>query len=324
MSNLKRLAVLTSGGDAPGMNAAIRAVVRTALAQGIQTMGITSGYAGLVEGRFRPLDSGTVSGIIQRGGTVLHSARCPAFRLPDTRHQAVRYLEEAEIEALIVIGGNGSQQGMLALHRLGFPLVGIASTIDNDLAETETTIGVDTALNTAVGYIDRLRDTASSHHRAFVIEVMGRDSGYLAVMTAIAIGAETAVVPELSLDPETVAQDVQAAYARGKAHYIVVVAEGAALKAWQLTDYLSHHASGVDARLSVLGHVQRGGSPTVRDRVLASQFGTAAVQSLLEGHHGIVIGLSKGHVIEIPLEAAIAPCEKVTPQLLALAGILAR
>ncbi len=324
MSNLKRLAVLTSGGDAPGMNAAIRAVVRTALAQGIQTMGVTSGYAGLVEGRFRPLDSLAVSGIIQRGGTVLHSARCPAFRLPDTQHQAVRYLEEAGIEALIVIGGNGSQQGTLALHRLGFPVVGIASTIDNDLAETETTIGVDTALNTAVGYIDRLRDTASSHHRAFVIEVMGRDSGYLAVMTAIAIGAETAVVPELSLDPEAVAQDVQAAYARGKTHYIVVVAEGAALKAWQLTDYLSHHASGVDARLSVLGHVQRGGSPTVRDRVLASQFGTAAVQSLLEGHRGIVIGLSKGHIIEIPLEAAIAPCEKVTPQLLALAGILAR
>jgi 6-phosphofructokinase 1 len=169
-----------------------------------------SGYAGLVEGRFRPLDSHAVSGILQRGGTMLHSARCPAFHLPDTQHQALGYLEKAGIEALIVIGGNGSQQGTLALHRLGFPVMGIASTIDNDLAETETTIGVDTALNTAVGYIDRLRDTASSHHRAFVIEVMGRDSGYLAVMTAIAIGAGTAVVPELRLEPETVAQEVQA------------------------------------------------------------------------------------------------------------------
>jgi 6-phosphofructokinase 1 len=242
--------------------------------------------------------------------------------LPATQHQAVRYLEEAGIEALIVIGGNGSQQGTLTLHRLGFPVVGIASTIDNDLAQTETTIGADTALNTAVAYIDKLRDTATSHHRAFIIEVMGRDSGYLAVMTAIATGAEMAVVPEHRIDPETIAQDVQAAYGRGKTHYIVVVAEGAALKAWQLTDYLRHHASGVDARLSVLGHVQRGGSPTVRDRVLASQFGAAAVQSLQKGHHGIVIGVSKDQIVEIPLEAAIVPCEKVTPQLLALAGIL--
>jgi 6-phosphofructokinase 1 len=322
MSNLKRVAVLTSGGDAPGMNAAIRAVVRTALAHGIEPMGVMSGYAGLVEGHFRPLDSRAVSGIVQQGGTVLHSARCPAFGLPATQHQAVRYLEEAGIEALIVIGGNGSQQGTLTLHRLGFPVVGIASTIDNDLAQTETTIGADTALNTAVAYIDKLRDTATSHHRAFIIEVMGRDSGYLAVMTAIATGAEMEVVPEHRIDPETIAQDVQAAYGRGKTHYIVVVAEGAALKAWQLTDYLRHHASGVDARLSVLGHVQRGGSPTVRDRVLASQFGAAAVQSLLEGHHGIVIGVAKDQIVEIPLEAAIALCEKVTPELLALAGVL--
>ncbi len=322
MSNLKRVAILTSGGDAPGMNAAIRAVVRAALTHGIETMGVMSGYAGLIEGQFRPLDSWAVSGILQRGGTVLHSARAPSFSFPETQQRAVRHLEEAGIEALIVIGGNGSQQGTLALHRLGFPVVGIASTIDNDLAVTEITIGVDTALNTAVGYIDKLRDTATSHHRAFLIEVMGRDSGYLAVTTAIATGAEMAVVPESSIDPETIARDVQAAYARGKTHYIVVVAEGAQLKARALTDYLSHHTSAVDARLSILGHVQRGGSPTVRDRVLASQFGAAAVQSLLEGHRGIVIGLAKGQLIEIPLEAVLAPSEKVTPQLLALAQLL--
>jgi 6-phosphofructokinase 1 len=170
MSNLKRVAVLTSGGDAPGMNAAIRAVVRTALAHGIEPMGVMSGYAGLVEGRFRPLDSRAVSGILQQGGTVLHSARCPAFGLPATQHQAVRYLEEAGIEALIVIGGNGSQHGTLTLHQLGFPVVGIASTIDNDLAETETTIGADTALNMAVAYIDKLRGygnvpSPGLHHR---------------------------------------------------------------------------------------------------------------------------------------------------------------
>jgi 6-phosphofructokinase 1 len=298
-------------------------VVRTALAQGIETVGVMSGFAGLVEGNFRPLDTKAVSGILQRGGTMLHSARSTTFHSPVTQRQAIRNLDEAGIEALIVIGGNGSQQGTLALHRLDFPVVGIASTIDNDLAETETSIGVDTALNTAASYIDRLRDTASSHHRAFVIEVMGRDSGYLAAMTAIACGAETAVVPETSTEPETIARDVYAAYARGKNHYIVVVAEGAALKAQQLVEYLSSHASGVDARLSVLGHVQRGGSPTVRDRVLASQFGGAAVHALLEGHRGIVIGIARGELIKIPLEAAIAPCQKVTPELLALAGVLA-
>ncbi len=324
MWNLKRLAVLTSGGDAPGMNAAIRAVVRTALGHGIEIIGVTSGYAGLVEGRFRPLDDRAVSGIIQRGGTVLHSARCPSFRLPETQQLALKRLEEAEIDGIIVIGGNGSQQGTLILHRLGFPAVGVASTIDNDLAETETTIGVDTALNTAVECIDRLKDTATSHHRAFIVEVMGRDSGYLAVMTAIATGAEVAVVPEYSIDPETIAQDLQAGYAREKTHYIVVVAEGAKLKAGELTNYLCQHPCAFEARLSVLGHVQRGGAPTVRDRVLASQFGAAAVQSIIEGHRGIVIGLSKGQIIEIPLEAAVARCEKVTPQLLELAGILSR
>ncbi len=324
MWNLKRLAVLTSGGDAPGMNAAIRSVVRTALGQGIETIGVIGGYAGLAAGHYRPLDSWAVSGIIQRGGTMLHSARCPDFHLLETQHQAIRYLEEAGIEALIIIGGNGSQQGTLTLHRLGFPVMGIASTIDNDLAETETTIGVDTALNTAVHYIDQLKDTATSHHRAFIVEVMGRGSGYLAMTIAIATGAEVAVVPEHHIDPETIAQDVQAAYAHGKNHYIVVVAEGAALKARELMDYLVQHSSNVDARLSVLGHVQRGGSPTVRDRVLASEFGAAAVQSLLEGHRGVVIGLSKGNIIEIPLEAAIAPCEKVTPEMIALAGVLSR
>src|SRR2546428_8241137 len=196
MWNLKRLAVLTSGGDAPGMNAAIRAVVRTALGQGIETIGVIGGYAGLAAGHFRPLDSWAVSGIIQRGGTILHSARCPDFHLLENQHQAVRYLEEAGIEALIVIGGNGSQQGTLTLHRLGFPVMGIASTIDNDLAETETTIGVDTALNTAVHYIDQLKDTATSHHRAFIAQVMGRGSGYLAMTIAIATGAAVAAMPK--------------------------------------------------------------------------------------------------------------------------------
>jgi 6-phosphofructokinase 1 len=320
----KRIAVLTSGGDAPGMNAAIRAVVRAASAHGLETVGVLNGYAGLVEGHFRPLDNRAVGGIIQRGGTLLGSARCPSFHTPEVQCQARSHLQTAGIEGLIVIGGNGSQQGTLALHRLGFPVVGVASTIDNDLAETETTIGVDTALNTSIGYIDRLKDTASSHHRAFIVEVMGRHSGYLALMAAIATGAELAVVPEHDITPETIVADMLATYARGKPHYIVVVAEGATLKAQELVNYFEHHPGGFEARLSVMGHVQRGGSPTFFDRLLASQLGAAAVHNLAEGRGGIVTGWVKGQVTEIPLEQAIASCHKVTPEVLALAGALAR
>ncbi len=324
MVNEKRIAVLTSGGDAPGMNAAIRAVVRAASARGIETVGVIDGYAGLVEGSFRLLDNRAVGGIIQHGGTILGSARCLSFHTLEVQRQALSHLETAGIDGLIVIGGNGSQQGTLALHRLGFPVVGVASTIDNDLAETETTSGADTALNTSIGYIDRLKDTASSHHRAFIIEVMGRHSGYLALMTAIATGAELAVVPEYDITPETIVADMVATYARGKSHYMVVVAEGAALNAQELVNYFRHHSGGFEARLSIMGHVQRGGSPTAFDRILASELGGAAVRSMVEGRVGLVVGWIKSQVAEIPLERALAPCQKVTPELLELAGVLAR
>jgi len=324
MATVKRIAVLTSGGDAPGMNAAIRAVVRTASARGIETIGVVDGYAGLVDGRFRPLDNRAVGSIIQRGGTMLGSARCPNFLILEVQQQALNHLETAGAEGLIVIGGNGSQQGARALHQLGFPVVGVASTIDNDLAETETSIGVDTALNTAIGYIDRLKDTASSHHRAFIVEVMGRCSGYLALMAAMASGAELAVVPEQDMLPESIVADMLDAYARGKPHYIVVVAEGASLKAQELAKHFQGHPGGFEARLSIVGHVQRGGSPSLFDRILASQLGAAAVDSLAKGRGGILTGWVKGQVTEIPLEKAIAPCQKVTPELLALAGVLAR
>jgi 6-phosphofructokinase 1 len=324
MSNLKRLAVLTSGGDAPGMNAALRAVVRAASARSIKTVGVLNGYAGLVDGDFRPLDNRAVGGIIQRGGTFLGSARCPSFQTLSVQRQALSRLQTAGIDGLIVIGGNGSQQGTLALHRLGFPVAGVASTIDNDLAETETTIGVDTALNTAIEYIDRLKDTASSHHRAFIVEVMGRHSGYLALMAALATGAELAIVPEHDIAPETIVAEMLDTYARGKPHYIVVVAEGAALKAQELVNYFQHRSGSFEARLSVMGHVQRGGSPSVFDRILASQLGAAAVRSLAEGRGGLVAGWVKSQVSEIPLESAVAPCQKVTPELLELAAVLAR
>lgn len=324
MATVKRVAVLTSGGDAPGMNAAIRAVVRTASARGIETVGVADGYAGLVDGRFRPLDNRAVGSIIQRGGTMLGSARCPSFHTLEAQRQALGHLEAAGIEGLIVIGGNGSQRGAHALQQRGLPVVGVASTIDNDLAETETTIGVDTALNTSIGYIDRLKDTASSHHRAFIVEVMGRYSGYLALMAALASGAELAVVPEQDILPENIVADMLDAYARRKPHYIVVVAEGATLKAQELANYFQRRPGGFEARLSIIGHVQRGGSPSLFDRILASQLGAAAVHSVAEGRVGIVIGRVKGQVTEIPFERATAPCQKVTPELLELAGVLAR
>ena len=321
---MKRIAVVTSGGDAPGMNAALRALVRAAAAEQVEVLGISGGFTGLLAGHFEPLDSRAVAGILQRGGTILGSTRYPQFRERATQEEAVVRLTDAGIEGLAVIGGNGSQQGTLALHRLGFPAVGIASTIDNDLAVTETTIGVDTALNTAVGCIDRLKDTATSHQRAFLVEVMGRNSGYLAMMAAIAAGAELAMVPERPVDLEVVAEDVRATYARGKRHYIVVIAEGAHPGAQDLADYLSSHPSGFEARLSVLGHLQRGGTPTVRDRVLASHFGAGALRALLAGKSGVVVGLAQGILAEIPLEDALAPCNKVTPEMLALAEVLAR
>ena len=321
---MRRIAVITSGGDAPGMNAAVRAVVRAAAAEQIEVVGIRDGFTGLLASRFQPLDSGAVAGILLRGGTILGSTRFPQFRERATQEQAAERLRDAGVEGIAVIGGNGSQQGTLALSRLGFPAVGIASTIDNDLAVTEATIGVDTALNTAVECIDRLKDTATSHQRAFLVEVMGRDSGYLAVMAAIASGAELAMVPERPVDLEVVAEDIRATYARGKRHYIVVVAEGAHPGAHDLADYLSSHPSGFEARLSVLGHVQRGGAPTARDRVLASRFGAGALRALAAGRSGVVVGLAGGDLAEIPLEEALAPCNKVTEEMLALADVLAR
>lgn len=312
MQTIRRIAVMTSGGDAPGMNAAIRAVVRAAADRGIATVGVRGGYAGLMGARFDALDDRAVGGILQRGGTILGSARCPDFREAETQRRALDRLTAAAVDGIVVIGGNGSQRGTLALHRLGFPAVGVASTI-----------GVDTALNTAIGCIDRLKDTATSHHRAFVVELMGRDAGYLALMSAIATGAELATVPERPVQPEAVAEDVQRQYACGKLHYIIVVAEGSPLSARDLTEYLCQHPCGFEARLSVLGHVQRGGTPTAFDRLLGSRLGAAAVAALAAGRAGVVVGW-KGKPAEIPLDAATVPCRKVTIEQLALADILAR
>ncbi len=317
----RRIAVLTSGGDAPGMNAAIRSVVRTAAAQGIETWGVHNGFRGLMEGDFEPLDKRSVGGIMLRGGTILGSARAPEFQTIAGQTKALEQLRANDIDGLVVIGGNGSQSGALALHKAGFPTVGVASTIDNDLGLVDTCIGVDTALNTALEMADRLRDTASSHHRAFVVETMGRKSGYLALMTGLAAGAELILTPESPVPPDAVVRAVREALAIGKSHFLVVVAEGSPVSAAEIVDLLNKDGC-YETRLSVLGHVQRGGPPLAFDRLLASRSAAAAVDALVQGESGVIAGLSQGSITLVPTEDAIKPTIKVTPELLRLGEVL--
>jgi len=323
---MKHIAVLTSGGDAPGMNAAIRSVVRTGLDQGWRISGIHHGYAGLLAGDIVSLRARDVSGIIQGGGTFLGSARSPEFKTEAGQRQAVEILREHKIDALVIIGGNGSQTGANALSNLGFPVVGVASTIDNDLYGSEITIGVDTALNIALEAIDRLKVTAISHHRAFLVEVMGRDCGYLALNAAIAGGAEAVVLPEFEVDPEQIAADLRSAYERGKAHALVVVAEGARYNAEGLASYFKEHRQrlGFDLRVTTLGHVQRGGAPGAFDRLLATRLGAEAVERLGSGEHGILVGLLKGEMAATPLAEVVANKKPLDKRLLELVGVLAK
>lgn len=323
---MRRISVLTSGGDAPGMNAAIRAVVRTSLKNGWEVFGIRRGYAGLIAGDFVPLCARDVGGIIQLGGTMLGTGRCQEFKNDDGRAQALRNLRQKEIEALVVIGGDGSQHGSYLLSQTGFPVVGIASTIDNDLYGSEITIGVDTALNIALESIDRLKVTASSHKRAFLVEVMGRDSGYLALMAGITGGAEVVVLPEMEIKPEQVAMELRAAYERGKAHAIVVVAEGARYNARALSAYFQEHQErlGFELRVTALGHVQRGGAPGAFDRLLATRFGVAAVRQLEKKEYGVLVGLLKGEVSATALMDVISNKKTLDLQLLEVALILAQ
>jgi 6-phosphofructokinase 1 len=322
---MKRIAVLTSGGDAPGMNAAIRAVVRTGIAKGMEVFGVRHGFTGLLAGEFVPLGVRAVGGIIQHGGTILGSTRCPEFKNEDGQLRALRVLGDNHIEALVVIGGNGSQAGAHALSQRGFPVVGIASTIDNDLFGSEMTIGVDTALNIALEAIDRLKVTASSHHRAFLVEVMGRDCGYLALITGITGGAEAIVIPETTTDPESVATEFRRSYDRGKPHAIVVVAEGARYNAEGLAEYFQKHRErlGFELRVTKLGHVQRGGAPGVFDRLLASRFGAAAVEHISQGHQGVLIGLINGEIATTPLADVATKKKSLDLGLFDLATILA-
>jgi 6-phosphofructokinase 1 len=321
---MKRVAVLTSGGDAPGMNAAIRAVIRCGVAKGWEMYGIRNGYAGLISGNIRQMGTRDVGGIIQKGGTILGSARCEEFKTQEGRLKGIRSLRQLGIDVLVVIGGNGSQTGSYHLNDEGFPVVGVASTIDNDLYGTEMTIGVDTALNIALEAIDRLKTTATSHQRAFLIEVMGRKCGYLALMAGIAGGAEYILIPEVESDPEEVAENLRLAYEHGKEHAIIVVAEGAKYNAEALTNYFDQHHDrlGFKIRATILGHVQRGGDPGAFDRLLASRFGSGAIEAIEREEYGVLVGLKENKVQTTPLEEVVSNKKSISMEMVRLARIL--
>jgi len=322
---MKRIAVVTSGGDAPGMNAAVRAVVRVGNAKGLAVYGIRHGYEGLIGGELDRLHPRDVGGIIAHAGTFLGTTRCEAMKTVLGQAAAIRQLEAYDIDALVVIGGNGSQAGSLALSQRGIRVVGVASTIDNDLVGSEPSIGTTTAADIALEAIDRLRATASSHKRAFLVEVMGRASGHLALIAGITGGAEAVVVPEADQPLENVAHQILEAYGRGKRHAIVVVAEGAKYNAERLASYFDEHIQrlGFELRVTKLGHVQRGGAPGVFDRLLATRLGAAAVETLGAGEHGLLLGMMGGRVVTTPLEAVVGAIKPLDLGLLELAQLLA-
>ncbi|MCM3743611.1 6-phosphofructokinase [Sporosarcina luteola] len=301
---MKKIGVLTSGGDAPGMNAAVRAVVRKAIHDGFDIAGVFNGYQGLIQGKIELLQLGSVGDIIQRGGTMLRSARSPEFMTEEGRMEAVRQLKAHQIDGLVVIGGDGSFRGAFELVKLGIPCVCVPATIDNDINGTEFTIGFDSALNTVIDAIDKIRDTATSHERTFIIEVMGRDAGDLALWAGLAGGAETILIPEEGYDMDEIIRRLKSGTGRGKKHSIIVVAEGV-MSGSALAELLKENA-GIETRVSVLGHIQRGGSPSARDRVIASQYGARAVEVLSEGRGGVAIGMQNHKVVDYDLEVVFA------------------
>jgi 6-phosphofructokinase 1 len=322
---MKKIAVLTSGGDAPGMNAAVRAVTRGALARGWEVFAVRNGYAGLLGNALEPLAARDVGGIIQAGGTVLGSARCPEFAEPAGRAQALANLGKRGIEALVVIGGNGSQSGSASLARDGFAVVGVPSTIDNDLYGNDVSIGCDSAINITLEAIDRLRTTASSHQRAFAVETMGRNCGYIALMAGIAGGAEVIALPEHELLPADVAARLRAARERGKTHALAVIAEGAKCGVHELMEYYGAHRKsiGFDLRVTRLGHMVRGGAPTAADRVLATRLGAAAIAALAHGKQGVLVGMVKGDTVTTPLTEIAGRMRPADASLLELARTMA-
>ena len=300
---MNTIGVLTSGGDAPGMNAAVRAVVRTAIASGMTVKGIRRGYNGLIEGDIIDLDVRSVSDIIHRGGTVLYTARSPRFKTEEGMKEAIDNCKKFGIEGIVVIGGDGSYRGARDLSMHGIPCVGVPGTIDNDISSTEYTIGFDTAMNTAMEMVDKIRDTAQSHDRCSVVEVMGRRAGYLALQTGIAVGATAILVPEVEHKVEDVIKKIRETQKTGKKHFIIVVAEGVG-GVEKIAEEIEK-STGIESRATILGHVQRGGNPTVRDRVIATQMGYAAVKLLKDGIGNRVIGLKKGEIVNYDIYEAL-------------------
>jgi 6-phosphofructokinase 1 len=301
---MKRIGVLTSGGDSPGMNAAIRAVVRKAIYHDLEVYGIYHGYSGLIAGQIEKLELGSVGDIIHRGGTKLYSARCPEFKTLEGQMKGIEQLKKFGIEGLVVIGGDGSYQGAKKLTEHGFPCVGVPGTIDNDIPGTDFTIGFDTALNTVIDAIDKIRDTATSHERTYVIEVMGRHAGDIALWAGLAGGAETILVPEANYDMEDVIARLKRGHERGKKHSIIIVAEGVG-SAVDFSKKLEA-ATDLETRVTVLGHVQRGGSPSATDRVLASRLGARAVELLMEGRGGRCVGIQNNKIVDHDIIEALA------------------
>ena len=317
MSEVKCIGILTSGGDAPGMNAAIRAVTRSAIYHGLQVKGIYRGYKGLVTGEIKEFKSQNVSNIIQQGGTILKTARCKEFRTPEGRQVAYENMKKEGIDALIVIGGDGSLTGALQFAKeFDVPCIGLPGTIDNDLYGTDSTIGYDTALNTILECVDKIRDTATSHERLFFVEVMGRDAGFLALNSAIAGGCEAAIIPEFATEVDQLEEFIKNGFRKSKNSSIVIVAES------ELTGGAMHYAERVkneypqyDVRVTILGHLQRGGSPTAHDRILASRLGAAAIDALLEGQRNVMVGIKNDQVVYVPFSRAIKYDKSIDRQL---------
>ena len=313
---MKTIGVLTSGGDAPGMNAAVRAVVRKAIYHDVEVYGIIGGYAGLISGNVQKLELGSVGDIIHRGGTMLFSARCDEFKTKEGQLKGIKQLKKLGIEGLVVIGGDGSYRGAQALTEHGFPCIGVPGTIDNDIRGTQFTIGFDTALNTVIDAIDKIRDTATSHERTFVIEVMGRNAGDIALWSGLAGGAETILIPEENYDMKDICDRLKKGHERGKKHSIIIVAEGVesgielGKKIKELTNF--------DTRVSVLGHMQRGGSPTAFDRVLASRLGARAVELMMDGKGGRAVGIENNKVVDHDFTEVLNETHKVDYNLLKL------
>jgi len=322
MNNIKNIAVLTSGGDAPGMNAGIRAVVRAGIYHGVNMFGVKRGYDGLVNGDIIPMDAKSVANIIQRGGTILKTARSDEFRTTEGRQKAYDNIKKLGIDALVVIGGDGTFTGASKfIEEFDIPIIGIPGTIDNDLAGTDFTIGYDTAINTVVDAVDKIRDTAESHDRLFVIEVMGRDSGLIALRSGISTGAEAVLIPELEVDYNSILDRLEKTR-KNKASRIIIVAEGDDEGGLVVADRIKERYPHYDVRVSILGHIQRGGKPSCMDRVLASRLGVAAVEGLLEGRRGEMAGLIHGEVQYTPFSKAIKHIDVINTNLTRIVEIL--